>query len=313
MFAVSHEIIEQYLNETLKTQLAAFSDSDAFTGRIISTVREQMLSGVYHWNDMPFRKALLLTGEEEGSFYLPKADLDVRKFVVVTLRNSALESIHAANYNPSGQGKRLTPDDIKTITAAAIEYFKWVDFPVLSDEINLLENDKYGGLAKKYPISWAALSRIANTKKQIIKYEPIPIITKPNLSILKHQKAVNSSVKENQSNIIQIATEDGYSLTIDHGLSQTLQIVIEDGIPFVVDSFKAVSRNIEKLLTVMEYILGNKRVFITSNYFIANGCIERRLKLLKPGSDPQGMKRNWLNADGITKRHKGWLQTVAEL
>ena len=306
---MTHEIIEHYLNETLKPQLA----DPGVSAYIISTVREQMLSCVYHWNDMPFRKALLVIGEEEGSFYLPKADADVRNFVVVTLRNSALESIHADSYRPAGQGRRLTPDDIKAITSAAIEYFKMVDFPAMADEIGLLENDKYGGLAKKYPVSWAALTHLANTTKQVIEYEPIPITAKPNLSILKPQKAVSGLFfNEKLSQKMQV-TVDGYSLTIDHGLLHILNTVIKDDLPFIGDSFKGISRNIEKLLAVMEYILCHELLYITSNYLIANGYAERRLKPLKPGHDHQEAKRNWLNGTGLTKRHKSWLQAAAEL
>ena len=312
MVAITHEIIEQYLNNTLKPQLAALYAPDAFS-YTIRTVREQMLSAISHWNDVPFRKALLIIGEEEGSFYLPNADLDIRKFVVVTLRNSALESLHADNSQPTRHSRQLTPEDLKAITSAAIEYFMKVDFQALSNEIGLLENDIYGDIAKKYPASWMALTQIANTTRQVIEYEPVSIIEQPNLNMLKPQTAVSRSFREKQSEAIHLTTADGYSMTIDQALLHLLKAVIENDIPFVGDGFKAISRNIEKLLAVMEYILGHDRMYITTNFLIKNGYVERRLKPLKPANEQRGIIRNWMDAAGLAKQHKSWLKAVTGL
>lgn len=306
------EIIDRYLNDMLAPQLASFGAPDILCARIIGTVREQMVSCISHWNDVAFRKALLLIGAEEGRFYLPKADDDVRNFVVITVRNSDIESLHADSYHPSGQGKRLTSDDIKAITSAAIKYFEHVDFFVLTEQIGALENDKYGMLAKRYPISWRALTQLAISNRQIIDYDPVPIFAKPNLSNLKPQQAVSGLFSEgNRAQMMQV-TADGYSMTIDHGLFQTLQTIVKNKLPFVSDGFKGVSRNLEKLLSIMEYVLGNNLGFITSNYLIANGYAERRMKLVKPGHDLQEMKRNWLNGAGLTKRHRSWLVAAAD-
>jgi len=306
------DIIEKYLNDTLKPQLVSFYVPDKYIVRIIITVREQMLSCISHWNDIQFRKTLLLIGKEEGSFYQPKEDEDIRSFVVVTVRNSDIESIHADSYQPTGKSRRLLPGDIKAITTAAIEYFKAVDFLTLAEQIGELENDKYGRLAKKHPISWKALTQIANTDQQIVKYGKIPVIAKPNLGKLKPQQAVRNifygaaeGVRATQ------VTADGYTLTIDPSLESILQNNIENRLPFIVDSFKSVSRNTEKLLCVMEYALGNNIGFITSNYNISNGYAERRMNLVKPGHDYDEIRRNWLNGSRITKRHRGWLLLAA--
>ena len=67
-----HDCIERYLKDTLQVQLDGFGVSGSFAERITNTVRNQMLSCIYHWNDETFRKALLLIGSEEGAFYDPK-------------------------------------------------------------------------------------------------------------------------------------------------------------------------------------------------------------------------------------------------
>ena len=307
---MTHEVIKRYITETLKPQLASFDVPAALIENIAATVETQMMSCLHHWNDKPFRKALLIIGEEEGAYYYPKASADVRNFVVVTIRNSPLESIHADSYQPSD--KRLKPEDIKEITSAAIKYFEKIDFPAVSEQITSVENDIYGNLAKKHPVSWTALTELAGSAKQIIEFDYIETDVKPNLKNLKLQGAVNGLFFEETRSQMMYVTSDGYSLTIDHGLSETLKRVVKNEAPYISDSFKGVSRNIEKLLTIMEYVLCHDLAFITSNYLIANSYLERRIKPVKPGHDLNDMKRNWLNSDGLSKNHKGWLKLAVD-
>jgi hypothetical protein len=310
---MAYEVIETYLTDIMGPQLLALGIPHAIIENVSVSVREQMASCVYHWNDVAFRKALLATGEEEGAFYLPKAAIDVRNFVVVTIRNSALESIHADSYIPSEQGRRLRPEDIKAITSAAIEYFKRIDFPKTAEEINAPDRDRYGKLALRYPASWAALTNLVGALDQVVEYDPIPFAKKPDLNNLRPRQAVNGLFfEESRSQLMQI-TDDGFALTIDHGLMHILNTVVENRMPFIGDSFKGISRNIEKLLAIMEYILGNDLWIITTNYLIDNGHVERRKKLLRPGHDLEEIKRNFLNGTGITTHHRSWLKSAAQV
>lgn len=209
---MSHEAIETYIAEALKQQLYSLNIPSNQIESIANSVREQMVSCIYHWNDVDFRSAILITGEEEGAFYLPKAEVDVQNFVVATVRNSPLESIHADSYHPSGQERRLTPDDIKALTSAAIGHFSKVDFPKIAEEISAPENDRYGDLAQRYPVSWEALASLAYTtsSEPIVEYEPIQLDNLPNLNNLKQRHAVGGMFfKEDKSQFMQV-TDDGY-------------------------------------------------------------------------------------------------------
>lgn len=80
------------------------------------------------------------------------------------------------------------------------------------------------------------------------------------------------------------------------------------------DSFKMLTRNIEKLLFVINFVLANEGVFATANYFISNGYIERRVEYLRPTSSDAdtfslARKRELLAGD-IGKAHKNLLQIV---
>jgi hypothetical protein len=140
-----HETINRYLTDVLKPQLAALDVQDALVQHTLDTVRTQMASCIKHWNDVRFRHALLTVGDEEAGFYKPTAKYDVRSFVVVTVRNSALETIHTMTTDPNWKGKSLSPQKLREITAAAIEYFKDKDFVSLSNDIVEVKTDLYGG------------------------------------------------------------------------------------------------------------------------------------------------------------------------
>ena len=99
---MKHRIIEGYLNDVLKPQLAAFDVSTKFIKTVTNTISNQIYSCAYYWLDEQFRNGLLTIGAEEGLFYEPHADNDIRNFVVVTIRNSEIERMQTDNYELAG-------------------------------------------------------------------------------------------------------------------------------------------------------------------------------------------------------------------
>jgi hypothetical protein len=63
--------IDAYTNTILKKQLQKIGVSNAGLYAIINNVRAQLYSIIKDWNDLDFRKPLLLIGSEEGTFYEP--------------------------------------------------------------------------------------------------------------------------------------------------------------------------------------------------------------------------------------------------
>ena len=82
MDAVSH-----YLNSILAPRLRGYGVSEHFLLRTIGIIHTQMTSLLRHWDDRVFKNTVLLLGLEEGSFYEPRAKIDIRCFVVVAIRN----------------------------------------------------------------------------------------------------------------------------------------------------------------------------------------------------------------------------------
>jgi len=50
---------------------------------------------------------------------------------------------------------------------------------------------------------------------------------------------------------------------------------------FVIDSFKMLTRNFEKLMKVLEFVLTHNAIFLTSNYLLSNNYVSRRKDLLR--------------------------------
>ena len=300
------ESIEEYVNTILRTQLDALGVSFDFAERVISTVREQILSCVYHWNDERFRKALLLIGSEEGIQYLPDVDDDIRNFVVATIRNSEIESLQSKNFPATGLQQILGDTDLKEITSAAIRHFIKIDFAALQKQIEKPITDKYYDLSLHYPVSWSALTKLANTKAQVVDYEKIGTRFSNTLDELPIDKEITAIQNSTVSSAARIKVAiDGFSLSVDPQLILLLRYCIAIKGPFVVDSFKFLTRNIKKLLVIMEYLLCNDAAFVTSNYFLSNGHVERRLKLLKAvHSNDSEFDKNMKKTSGLGAMHK---------
>jgi len=298
---MKNKIIEEYFEEVLTPKLKSFRISDEDIYSAISSVREQMLSCIYRWNDLAFRNTILFIGEEEGAYYLPKVSSVVRNFIVVTLRNSAIETIHS-KYNQNDT-------NIREITAAALKYFRHVDFASISNSIVEFENDKYGKLAKKYPIIWAALTELANSDNNTVAYNPASPSQLSAIGVGYKQPILAKMSPSNigKDSLSRVVVEDGYSAVLNCELTNILKGAIAQKAPLVIDGFKTLSRNVDVFLFVAEHLLSNGLMLITTNYLISNGYVERRKIPLRPGSTVKEMESNALNEEGISEAHKRYL------
>lgn len=303
------EAIEHYLHDILAISIKNHGVSEGFVKQIIDTVGTQIYSCVRHWEDVPFRKALLLIGSEEGPFYEPAGKKDVKCFVVVTIRNSPLETIQSMDYEKAGLSSELSDRHIKTITGKAISYFNQLDFGELSKAVKEDSHfDLYADLAQRFPVAWTALQRAAGSVGKTTEYTKVrferPFVL---------DGIATTSTKNNE--MIK-AVVDGYSLDIDPQLSTALYNVVSSEGLFAVDCFKMVSRNIEKLLKIMEFLLTHDRAFVTSNLYLENGYVERRIKPLRAATCRNGhreMLEHFSQTVGLGYKHAAALKNIYTL
>ncbi len=106
---------------------------------------------------------------------------------------------------------------------------------------------------------------------------------------------------------------DGYSLEFDDYLKEELGNVMSGRLDiFYVDCFKGLSRNFEKVLHVLQIILQSGKAFVTCNYYISNGRIEKRRKILRAFHCQKDMFDNVRNLNGLPAFFKSVLREMVE-
>ena len=303
------EIIENYIERVLNNRLKSFNLEEKYIKIIKENIKKQMYSLIFHWRNEEFRKGILLIGEEEGKFYEPETSLEVKEFIVVTLRNSYLECIFSVDYRSMGLKKKLDESLVKVVTSEAIEYFKNVNFLNISEEINGLEiDDVYGNIIKEYPLAWNALINLGKCiSNRIVFKEKVKerkIKTEELNKLYKEEKSLGF-FKDEQS---------GISEEFSQNLIKIINGVIEkENRVLYVDCFKMLTRNFDKLLNIIEILLENKDYLLTSNYLITNTYIGKRKNILRAAHTQKEVEEKIKNDEfylGLSKTHRDILEKL---
>lgn len=272
---MKNETIEKYIEEILANILKNFEIPNHIIQEIKDSVRENIYSIIFHWNNIEFRNAVLITGMEEAKFYEPEAPIEIKCFVVVAIRNSYLEQIFSDDCVKIGMDEPVNQEKILLVTKGAIEYFKNMDLGDLAKKIQLTEeNDKYLRIAKQYPMAWNALIQLGKCNSKKLIYDKVKIEEK--IELEEHNSKVKIVGKELKE------TESGITKELSQELIQVLKDIIQnqEGV-FYVDCFKMLTRNFEKLLKVIEVLLENEAYFLTSNYMLGNTYIGKRKEVYR--------------------------------
>lgn len=111
------------------------------------------------------------------NFYSPNVNIDIKPFVVKTIRNSLIESVSSDNYKLAGFQHQLEEDEIKKITSSAINFFKKFNFEEACNNLrNKPINNYYLKVIKKYPLLWNVVYKTANSKSLELYFNQISIV-----------------------------------------------------------------------------------------------------------------------------------------
>ena len=262
----------------------------------------QLSSVVKHWNEPEYLNAIFITVTEDGSFYEPEADNFIKNMVALGVRNSLIEIAASKDYKHFGLTNPISDDDIIKITMTAIEYFKTVDLNKLQKEIGL-DYDYYYEISKKYKCAFEALWKLANNLNEDNELE---FKVKTNEKFILEELNVNKEDVEIQKDI-----QNGISKEIS-GILNTLlkQIYNKETDVFYVDSFKRLSRNYEKNMRILEFIITNDAWFITNNFLIAKGYVSKRPILMKAGRGNNFNKEALSSLEEVSKKYKNDLRNL---
>lgn len=298
---MSHNLINIYISEKLKSLLKSYNIHSEIIDITLNDIHDRLASIVSRWSDGEFRRTILVTGYEEAFFYEPHTDLDIRALVVIAVRNSIIEDLCSTKEAAQKMGLRkpaFPDDEVRVFTRDAINYFRQFDFSTDLYGITPGKTDFYGKLQEIYPVAWEALKHLGDWSTQHHVYTPLK--QEPmELGCLYAANDRGKFIEEVRS---------GMDPEIDGELIRQLQSLEPKNRVFLSDSFKAITRNPDKLFKVIEYILRTNSMLVTSNFHITNGYVARRNSLLKPGHNKKDMMINFNNFYGLRKSHREALQ-----
>lgn len=261
--------IQEYLQSLLNDELKEIKYR--YREKIAADIKDRMCSLLSGWDEEEFRKTVLFVTDEEALFYEPDAPEDVKRFVVATIRNSMLEIAASINCVRFKMQEPLSDKTIRNVTSNAIMYFRKCDFYALKEETKSIEyTDVYKEAVQKYPLAWEVLKKAALTGNTEALFEKVSQKTSTGADIMFSEKEYTPVIC------------DGYSLEFDDSLRGELDKISSGAVEvFYVDCFKMLSRNFEKVLHVLQIIFEHDKIFLTCNYYISNGVIEKRKKILR--------------------------------
>lgn len=302
--------ISYYLDNILNTKLINLNVDRSYIEIIISDIRNRIYSLLKHWGDSKFREVILLLGLEEGKFYKPQvASQKIKCFVVVTIRNSLLETIASVDFKQAGLESCILDEDVKDITMNAIIYFNSLNLRKISEKLDYSNcNDIYYNVSNTYKLAWQALEELAFCTVQDKYYDKIEDYNPISLLNLKESK--NGHLKDVISHVDH---QSGISpMFSDELLSIINQVINTNNAKyFFTACFKHTSRNIEKLFKVIEILLQRNKVFLTSNYYISNNYVAKRTKLLRAPHTREDIEYNLKQFNNMSEIHTNALKQVA--
>ncbi|MBQ3020873.1 MAG: hypothetical protein IJD92_01455 [Bacilli bacterium] len=263
--------IDYYLHNILRKQLQKLRVNGYGLYSILDDVNIKLHSLIKRWKDKEYINALFVTVIEESNFYEPKVGNNIASLVVLCIRNSLLETICSIDYKSYGLKSAISSKDIIDITRSAINYFKDIDLDTLSDTIEC--NDFYHDLTNEYKVAYKALLELSkcneyNTEREYKSVKDRPYIFEELNKVTNESKVINY--------------ESGISSSFNDSLIYILNgIKNKEATYFYIDSFKYLSRNFEKILKVLEFILTHDALFITNNFYISNNYVSRRKNLVR--------------------------------
>ena len=267
-------MIEQYVQDILTPWLRSKSLPAQAVPLVAADVSDRLHSTLRHWGVADYRAALLMPTREEAIFYEPRTvPLDVRSLVVLCVRDSLVEDWCSEG---SGRDAPLTDTDVRELTTIAITYFSGQSIKALA-RLALPDKNVFGDLPAKYPAAWQALSMLAALTPSVagLQFKPVaPQRPKMPLPI-----EYSGSIGPAQSWV----TLSGMSPRIDPHLAGILRQLEQNRLDiFFSHNFKMITRNLDKLLSIVEFVLACGKSLVTINYYLSNGLVQQRNRLWRP-------------------------------
>jgi hypothetical protein len=297
----ARSIVEQYLVDKLAPRLRGCGMPEHAVGPVLDDVRARLRSLLRRWADAEFRRTVLLPAREEAAFWKPlDADLDVRCLIVLAVRNSRIEDLSSTPEAAARWGAAGTIPDtvIPEFTREAIQHFARLDLATVGralGDVDAGDSDPFGPLPTRYPATWAAFRTVSEARGAATF--PSVVTTAPPL--------LDGLPPAQSRPFGEADVRSGMDTAITPGLQHVLEAA-RDHNDFILffDCFKYLSRNPELLYPVLEFAFAHGRGVVTHNYYLSNGYVAARKKLIRPAHRNSEIYRKLqFRHDGTVRRH----------
>lgn len=294
-------VVQRYTHSVLVPQLRSLGLSERQREIVVADVTMRLESLLSHWHELPFRRTILVLGTEEASFWEPRdASMEIRSLVVVGVRNSLVTDLNAAHaYTEALRSpKELLPDEVMpSITGEAIKYFQASN---LDREHVQATTDLFGSLPHRFPNAWHVFSILGNSSDMEIACQ-LPMAEAKPMTFSADARMVERNV------VIESGIDPGFDSILAKMLRQIEQRELD---LFVSSSFKGITRNPEKLISIIDHVLRYGGTVLTPTYFLSPVYVGRRNPLLRPAHSTSEIGPQITNPIGLTKRHMHALASI---
>lgn len=295
-------IVESYVSEHLIPQLEGYRLSHEQVQIISRDISSRLQSLLAIWHNQDYMTALFELVKEEALFYRPRCHISIRSFVVLGVRNSFIEDVHSSEpLNPELKTHEnhftRSSNFIRVVTEGAISFFS-MRIQRGDDYSSIYQNTLFDRFDERFPRIWRVLSRkkLANLSD---------LTTVPDLA--DEIKSLDASDGEAIH-----AVQSGIDPRMNKGFLNQLKYLVENpDTLFFTPSFKHISRNPEKVLSVLDFLLFAGVPIVTPNYLFTSEKVFTRKSLLKPIHNNSELKKVLTNTSGIAKEHAQALRTTA--
>ncbi|MCM3359222.1 hypothetical protein [Psychrobacillus sp. MER TA 171] len=303
------DIVDKYEALVLKVFFESYNIPEEVSQKVSLDIKNQLYSILNIWEDIENRRAILTIGLEEATYFEPfDASVEIKAMVVVAIRNSEFENLVSTNEGAMIYGFKkspLTDISVKELTIKSIHFFKNIDLNSLLSDLSK-ENNFYMNLLNEYPRTATALRHIGTWTNKGISFPKVLLENEVKSNIIDFSNMKNNIlINQRENSDIQSGIDPSFSETL---LNILKELSYQEFPIFHSDSFKLITRNIEKLFKIIEYILNIDGIIVTNNFFISNTYVSKRKELLKPAHNHSDHLKNLNNLEGLTKTHLKYLK-----
>jgi hypothetical protein len=220
------------------------------------------------------------------------APLKLKGAVTIVVRNSLLEEAHVEGHVNAG--------GIQAMTVAAAAPLSHLLVARRRQPLPAAANSPFLDLQAKYPRAWACLSALAGVigtgGRQGYR---LPEAARPELPAATEQVEARPS-KRDESAVVLSAIDPRF----DAKLMAVLRLAVTNtGQPIFVTALSRFSRNSDKLLRIIEFLLAHQAEILTTNYLLRTRDVwARRGEFVKPDGDDEhaGLE----NTRGLAGAHR---------